>query len=239
MNVANPQQTQAVLALRNVRRTYQQGHRKIHVLDGAAADIFPGEAVALVGPSGAGKSTLLHIAGLLETPDAGHVIVHGQDCAQFNDTQRTRVRRNTMGFVYQFHQLLPEFSAIENVAMPQMIQGRSRKAAIARAKDLLSVMGLAERFNHRPPELSGGEQQRTAICRALANEPSLLLADEPTGNLDPRTSERVFEALMNLVSQTRVSALIATHNMELAGRMTRTLRMADGQLVDITAHGAF
>lgn len=235
MNVANPQSIQPVLSLRNVRRTYQQGHREIHVLNDAAADIFPGEAVALVGPSGAGKSTLLHIAGLLETPDAGHVIVNGQDCARFNDTQRTRVRRTTMGFVYQFHQLLPEFSAVENVAIPQMIQGRSKRAATARAKELLSAMGLAERFSHRPPELSGGEQQRTAICRALANEPRLLLADEPTGNLDPRTSERVFASLMDLVAQTRVSALIATHNMDIAARMSRTFRMADGQLVDITA----
>lgn len=228
------QMPQPVLALRELRRTYRQGERAIHVLDGASADIFPGQAVALVGPSGAGKSTLLHIAGLLETPDSGHVYVAGEDCAKFDDTARTRVRRTTMGFVYQFHQLLPEFSAMENVAIPQMILGKSKKQAQARARDLLGTMGLTERLHHRPAELSGGEQQRTAICRALANEPRLLLADEPTGNLDPKTSDRVFHALMDLVRQTGVSALIATHNMDLAARMSRTLRMADGHLHDIT-----
>ncbi len=229
----NPQH-QPVLALRNIVRSFRQGPRSIDVLAGASADIFPGEAVSLVGPSGAGKSTLLHIAGLLESPDSGYVYVNGEDCAKFGDSDRTRVRRATMGFVYQFHQLLPEFSALENVMIPQMISGTPKKRAAARAKDLLAAMGLAERFHHRPAELSGGEQQRTAICRALANAPRLLLADEPTGNLDPRTSERVFHALMDLVRQTGVSALIATHNLELAARMDRTLRMADGHLVDIT-----
>ncbi|MEM1371635.1 MAG: ABC transporter ATP-binding protein [Pseudomonadota bacterium] len=234
MNFAQPGPARAVLSLRDVQRTFNQGSRSVSVLSGTSADIMAGEAVALVGPSGSGKSTLLQIAGLLEKPDSGHVIVHGRDCAQFGDAERTAVRRNTMGFVYQFHQLLPEFSALENVVIPQMIQGRSKRSAVARAKDLLAAMGLEKRFDHRPPELSGGEQQRTAICRALANEPSLLLADEPTGNLDPKTSERVFAALMGLVAQSGVSALIATHNLELATRMTRTLRMADGQLVDIT-----
>ena len=167
------------------RRTFRQGDREIPVLRGASAELYPGQAVALVGPSGAGKSTLLHIAGLLETPDGGRVIVNGADCSRLGDTERTRVRRVEMGFVYQFHQLLPEFSALENVLMPQMIRGVGRRAGEARARRLLSMLGLAERLDHRPAQLSGGEQQRTAIARALANAPKLLLADEPTGNLDP------------------------------------------------------
>ncbi len=231
MNEQNPQIP--VLSLSNLRRTFHQGHRDIHVLAGASADIWPGQAVALVGPSGAGKSTLLHACGLLETPDSGHVIVNGTDCAGLNDHQRTRVRRQTMGFVYQFHQLLPEFSAVENVIVPQMILGRSRRQAKAHAEELLGAMGLSERLNHRPAELSGGEQQRTAICRALANNPSLLLADEPTGNLDPKTSERVFKALMDLIHMTGVSALIATHNMALAARMDRVLVLNDGLLQEM------
>jgi len=228
-----PRQT-PVIVLQDLRRTYHQGSRAISVLDGANAVINPGEAVALVGPSGAGKSTLLHIAGLLEQPDGGHVIVNGRDCAKLSEKERTLVRRSEMGFVYQFHQLLPEFSALENVVIPQMIKGTGKAAAQARATDLLTMMGLAERLHHRPAELSGGEQQRTAICRALANAPRLLLADEPTGNLDPKTSERVFHALIDLIRHTGVSALIATHNHELAARMDRTLRMADGHLVEIT-----
>jgi lipoprotein-releasing system ATP-binding protein len=224
----------AILQLAGLRRSFRQGPREIRVLDGASARLMPGEAVALVGPSGAGKSTLLHIAGLLETPDSGHVYVNGRDCTGMDDAARTRVRRVDMGFVYQFHQLLPEFSALENVAIPQLIQGRGGREARARARELLSGMGLAERLDHRPAELSGGEQQRTAICRALANAPKLLLADEPTGNLDPHTSEHVFTELLALIHKTGVAALIATHNMELASRMDRALRLADGHLVEIS-----
>ena len=192
-----------------------------------------GEAVALVGPSGAGKSTLLHIAGLLETPDSGQVIIGGRDCARMKDDERTRVRRAQMGFIYQFHQLLPEFSAVENVAMPQLIQGRSKPQARARATELLTALGLADRLDHRPAELSGGEQQRTAIARALANTPRLLLADEPTGNLDPPTADVVFQELIELIRVKRVAALIATHNYELAARMDRVLRMDGGQLIEL------
>ena len=223
----------AVLQLVNLRRTFHQGEREIAVLAGAGVEIFPGQAVALVGPSGAGKSTLLHIAGLLETPDAGSVIVNGRDCAGLSDDARTSVRRAEMGFIYQFHQLLPEFSALENVVIPQMILGRSRKAAGVRGRELLASMGLATRLNHRPAELSGGEQQRAAICRALANAPRLILADEPTGNLDPSTSEVVFHELMQLIRTSGVAALIATHNMELAARMDRVVRLEAGHLVEI------
>ncbi len=224
-----------ILRLAGLRRTFSQGHREIRVLDGASADIYPGQAVALVGPSGAGKSTLLHTAGLLETADGGSVVINGRECMGLSDRERTLVRRSEMGFVYQFHQLLPEFSALENVVIPQMIAGRSKREAEKRATSLLESVGLSERLHHRPAELSGGEQQRTAICRALANKPRLLLADEPTGNLDPRTSQRVFEALLQLVHSTGVAALIATHNLELAGRMDRTLRLADGHLEEITS----
>jgi lipoprotein-releasing system ATP-binding protein len=222
-----------ILKLQDLRRTFGSGEREIRVLAGATATLFPGQAVALVGPSGAGKSTLLHVAGLLETPDSGQVVVQGRDCAKMSDDERTRVRRAEMGFVYQFHQLLPEFSALENVVIPQLIRGRSRKAAEARATELLSGVGLAARLDHRPAELSGGEQQRTAICRALANAPKLLLADEPTGNLDPKTSEHVFHELIALIETTGVAALIATHNMDLAARMHRTLRLEDGLLVEV------
>ena len=229
---------QTVLRLDQLVRTYRQGPRRIEVLVGASIDIHPGEAVALVGPSGAGKSTLLHIAGLLETPDSGHVIVNGRDCSGMGDSERTAVRRKEMGFIYQFHQLLPEFSALENVMIPQMILGRSRKEAAERASQLLSAMGLAERVEHRPAELSGGEQQRTAIARALANGPKLILADEPTGNLDPHTADHVFEALIHLIHSTGVAALIATHNMELARRMDRVLRLEDGILIEVGRSGA-
>lgn len=222
----------AILELHELRRSFAQGSRHIDVLDGASTAIYPGEAVALVGPSGSGKSTLLHIAGLLETPDSGTVIVKGRNCTGLSDNERTAVRRNAMGFIYQFHQLLPEFSALENVVIPQMIHGSTRRIAQARAKELLSGMGLGERLDHRPAELSGGEQQRTAICRALANKPKLILADEPTGNLDPETSERVFDALMDIIAKERVAALIATHNHELAKSMTRVLKMAWGRLVE-------
>ncbi len=223
----------AVLRLEDLQRTFHQAGRAISVLKGASAALYPGEAVALVGPSGAGKSTLLHIAGLLETPDSGHVFINGRDCARMTDDERTRVRRAEMGFVYQFHQLLPEFSALENVMIPQLIQGRSKSEAQVRAAELLTAMGLAERLDHRPAELSGGEQQRTAIGRALANAPRLLLADEPTGNLDPQTSGHVFGELIALIERTGVAALIATHNLELARRMHRVLRMEGGLLVEM------
>ncbi len=224
---------QPVLRLDRISRIFHQGEREIRVLDEASADFWPGEAVALVGPSGAGKSTLLHITGLLETPSGGHVMVDGRDCSALDDNERTAVRRNEMGFVYQFHQLLPEFSALENVAMPMLIQGRPKAEANARAKELLEVLGLGARLDHRPARLSGGEQQRTAICRALASEPKLLLADEPTGNLDPETSEHVFSGLLDLVTSTGVAALIATHNFDLAKRMHRILRLDRGKLVEI------
>ncbi len=227
--------TSVVLELRDLRRTFRQAEREIKVLNNASATLAAGQAVALVGPSGAGKSTLLHIAGLLETPDSGHVIVAGRDCSEMNDDERTRVRRAEMGFVYQFHQLLPEFSAIENVMMPQLIRGTRRADAMLRAKELLGSLGLGERLDHRPAQLSGGEQQRAAICRALATEPKLLLADEPTGNLDPETAERVFHELLELITRTGVAALIATHNMDLAARMHRVLRLEAGQLREIDA----
>ncbi len=221
------------LLLENLQRTYRQGNRSIPVLKGASATLYPGEAVALVGPSGAGKSTFLHIAGLLESADSGRVVVNGRDCTKMNDAERTRVRRAEMGFVYQFHQLLPEFSALENVVIPQLIRGRSKREAQVRARDLLAAMGLGERVEHRPAELSGGEQQRTAIARALANAPRLLFADEPTGNLDPYTSEHVFNELIAMIEHTGVAALIATHNLDLARRMHRVLRMDGGMLVEV------
>jgi len=221
-----------VLQLEGLLRSFSQGGREIPVLRGASAAIYPGQAVALVGPSGAGKSTLLHIAGLLETPDGGHVIVGGIDCAGLGDAERTRIRRTEMGFVYQFHQLLPEFSALENVVLPQMIRGIARRAGEVRARQLLGMLGLGERLDHRPAQLSGGEQQRTAIARALANAPKLVLADEPTGNLDPTTSAHVFDALLDLIQHTGVAALIATHNLALARRMHRVLRLEQGQLIE-------
>jgi len=221
-----------VLQLQALTRTFKQGDREIPVLKGASAELYPGQAVALVGPSGAGKSTLLHIAGLLETPDGGRVIVNGADCSRLGDTERTRVRRNEMGFVYQFHQLLPEFTAVENVLMPQLIRGVGRAAGAARATRLLSMLGLGERLHHLPAQLSGGEQQRTAIARALANSPKLLLADEPTGNLDPTPSALVFRELLELIQHTGVAALMATHNLELARSMHRVLRLEHGMLVE-------
>jgi lipoprotein-releasing system ATP-binding protein len=223
-----------VLQLQGLKRTFRQGDREIPVLQGASAELYPGQAVALVGPSGAGKSTLLHIAGLLETPDGGRVIVNGADCSRLSDSERTRVRRTEMGFVYQFHQLLPEFSALENVLLPQMIRGVPRRAGEARAKQLLTMLGLGERLTHQPSQLSGGEQQRTAIARALANAPKLLLADEPTGNLDPTTSAHVFHELLELIRHTGVAALMATHNLALASRMHRVLILDRGQLVETT-----
>lgn len=219
-----------VLQLRELQRVFRQGDREIGVLKGASADLYPGQAVALVGPSGAGKSTLLHIAGLLETADGGKVYVNGFDCSQLSDNERTRVRRVEMGFVYQFHQLLPEFTALENVVIPQLIRGVGRVTAEERGTDLLRTMGLGQRLDHRPAQLSGGEQQRTAIARALANQPRILLADEPTGNLDPSTAAMVFRELIELIQHTGVAALIATHNMDLAKRMHRILRLEGGLL---------
>jgi lipoprotein-releasing system ATP-binding protein len=223
-----------VLELREVRRTFKQGDREIPVLTGAEAELYPGQAIALVGPSGAGKSTLLHIAGLLETPDGGRVLVNGVDCARLSDGERTRVRRREMGFVYQFHQLLPEFTALENVLMPQLIAGTGRRQGEARATELLSMLGLGHRLDHRPAQLSGGEQQRAAIARALANRPKLLLADEPTGNLDPHTSAHVFHELLELIRHSGVAALIATHNLALAKRMHRVLVLDGGRLQEIS-----
>jgi lipoprotein-releasing system ATP-binding protein len=221
-----------VLRLERLQRAYVQGNRRIDVLKGATASFYPGEAVALLGPSGAGKSTLLHIAGLLERPDAGHVRINGMDCVAMSDSEQTRMRRMEVGFVYQFHHLLPEFSALENVVLPQLILGLTRGQAETRAKELLGSLGLEARWDHRPAQLSGGEQQRVAIARAVANNPKVLLADEPTGNLDPPTAELVFEQLLRLVRHSGVAAVIATHNLDLAARMDRTLRLVDGLLVE-------
>jgi lipoprotein-releasing system ATP-binding protein len=221
-----------VLRLERLERAYTQGNRRIDVLKGATASFYPGEAVALLGPSGAGKSTLLHIAGLLEHPDGGQVLIDGVDCVALNDTEQTRMRRMEVGFVYQFHHLLPEFSALENVVLPQLILGSGRAEAETRARELLKSLGLEERWDHRPAQLSGGEQQRVAIARAVANGPKVLLADEPTGNLDPPTAERVFEQLIALIRRSGVAAVIATHNLDLAGRMDRVLRLVDGLLVE-------
>ena len=220
------------LHLQDLQRAYAQGSRIIEVLKGATASLYAGETVALLGPSGAGKSTLLHIAGLLERPDGGAVVINGVDCVKLGDSERTRMRRSEIGFVYQFHHLLPEFSALENIVLPQLILGLSRAEAEERATQLLDSLGISERGDHRPAQLSGGEQQRVAIARAVANGPRLLLADEPTGNLDPPTAERVFEQLLSLVRQSGVAALIATHNLELAARMDRTLRLKEGLLVE-------
>jgi len=227
----NPERTPA-LHLEDLNRSFTQGDRRIDVLREASATFYPGETVALLGPSGAGKSTLLHIAGLLERPDSGTVSINGVDCGTLSDDERTRIRRLDVGFVYQFHHLLPEFSALENVMLPQLILGKDRPEAEARAKALLHTLGLEQRGVHRPAELSGGEQQRVAIARAVANQPKVLLADEPTGNLDPHTAERVFAELMKLVSEEGVAAVVATHNLELAARMDRTLRLTDGHLIE-------
>ncbi|MDC0738572.1 ABC transporter ATP-binding protein [Cognatishimia sp. SS12] len=221
-----------VLRLSGVTKAYNKGQpNAVEVLRGCDLTVKTGEVVALVAPSGSGKSTLLHIAGLLDSADSGAVEIAGQDTQALSDRRRTAARRQDVGFVYQFHHLLPEFTAAENIILPQLANGVDRKAADARALSLLDIVGLADRASHRPAELSGGEQQRVAFCRALANEPKLLLADEPTGNLDPGTSDRVFEALMTLVRSTGMSALIATHNLDLAARMDRTVRMQEGVLV--------
>ncbi|CUH85893.1 ABC transporter ATP-binding protein [Thalassovita mediterranea] len=220
-----------VLALNGITKTYAKDTANpVTVLQGVDLSIAAGEVVALVAPSGAGKSTLLHMAGLLDTPDGGTVTLNGQEMTGESDRRRTRARREDVGFIYQFHHLLPEFTALENVVLPQLANGVSKAQAQTRAADLLARVGVGERADHRPAALSGGEQQRVAFCRALANEPRLLLADEPTGNLDPGTSDQVFDALMALVRSTGMSALIATHNMELAARMDRVLRLEVGQL---------
>ncbi|MBW8726266.1 MAG: ABC transporter ATP-binding protein [Inquilinus limosus] len=219
-----------VLRLDGIRRSFHQGETRLDVLRGAELSLSGGEIVALVGPSGAGKSTLLHIAGLLEQPDGGTITIAGQRCDGLGDGPRTALRRSAIGFVYQFHHLLPEFSAIENVVLPQMIAGRSRSEARQRGRELLARVGLAGRLEHRPAQLSGGEQQRVAIARALANAPKVLIADEPTGNLDHTTSDAVFEMLLEVVRSTGVGALIATHNLDLAARMDRVVEMRDGVL---------
>jgi lipoprotein-releasing system ATP-binding protein len=221
---------ESVLSLRGIKRTFVQGDRRLEVLRGVTLDLRPGEIVALVGQSGSGKSTLLHIAGLLERADEGEVIVDGKSVGAANDRERTVLRRQFLGFVYQYHHLLPEFSAAENVILPQMLNGRSRREARARADELLAMVQLKDRSDHRPGRLSGGEQQRVAIARAVANAPRVLLADEPTGNLDASTADGVFRQLLVLVRETGMAALVATHNPDLAARMDRTVTLKDGVL---------
>lgn len=222
-----------ILFVHDVERHYRQGDETVHVLNGVELALWGGQSVALVAPSGAGKSTLLHIAGLLEHPDHGDVYIEGRSTAILADHERTRIRRNEIGFVYQSHHLLPEFSAIENVLLPQMIRGLPRGEAKTRAVELLGYLGLGGRLDHRPSELSGGEQQRVAIARAVANAPRILLADEPTGNLDVHTAEHVFQALTQLVSASGLAAMIATHNMDLAARMDRRVTLREGKLVEM------
>jgi lipoprotein-releasing system ATP-binding protein len=221
-----------VLSLDSVERIYVQGENKVTVLKGADLALWAGQSVALIAPSGAGKSTLLHIAGLLERPDKGEVLVGGLATSGMKDAERTALRRGEIGFVYQFHHLLPEFSALENVMLPQMIRGLLRNEARRRAIELLDYLGLAARARHRPAQLSGGEQQRVAIARAVVNGPRLLLADEPTGNLDPSTAEHVFRAMTQLVKATGLAALVATHNMDLAARMDRCVTLQNGRIVE-------
>jgi lipoprotein-releasing system ATP-binding protein len=226
MNEAPP------LQLQGVKRTYRSGGGELPVLRGVDLSLRPGEIVALVAPSGAGKSTLLHVAGLLDQPDGGRVLVDGRDAGSLSDNERTLIRRDSIGFVYQFHHLLAEFTALENVVLPQMIAGKKRSEAAVRAKELLAAFGLAPRATHLPGRLSGGEQQRVAIARALANAPRVLLADEPTGNLDVGTASRVFEELLHTVRAHGVAALIATHNPDLAARMDRTVSLYEGRIVE-------
>jgi lipoprotein-releasing system ATP-binding protein len=232
---ANPLATDEdapVLFLHGVSRTYSQGSALLEVLKNAELALWPGQSVALVAPSGAGKSTLLHVAGLLEQPDVGEVYVDKIPTSRMADSERTRIRRTEIGFVYQFHHLLPEFSAVENIMLPQMIRGLGRKEANRRALELLAYLGLRNRATHRPSELSGGEQQRVAIARAVANAPRILLADEPTGNLDPQTADHVFKALTQLVRASGLAMLCATHNMEIAGRMDRRVTLRNGLVVE-------
>ncbi len=222
--------SEAVLELRSIARHYREGEARLDILMDINLSIYPGETVALLAPSGAGKSTLLHIAGLLERQDGGEVLIKNAPTSRMSDAERTRLRRATVGFIYQFHHLLPEFSALENVALPQMINGLSASEARLRAQQLLDYLRLGPRASHRPSELSGGEQQRVAIARAVANAPHLLLADEPTGNLDPRTAEHVFGTLLALARSTGLAALIATHNLELAKQMDRRVTLRDGRV---------
>jgi len=224
---------QPLLFLHGVCRHFSQGDERLDILKEAELAVWPGQSVALVAPSGSGKSTLLHIAGLLEHPNAGEVYIDAVATTPLSDTQRTRIRRTEIGFVYQFHHLLPEFSALENVIMPQMIRGLSRREATARSAELLSYLGLKDRLTHRPAELSGGEQQRVAIARAVANAPRILLADEPTGNLDVRTAEHVFGTLEQLVRASGLAAIIATHNMDIAAQMDRRVTIRDGAVVEL------
>jgi len=222
-----------VIYLHEIKREYHQGEATLTILDGAKLALWAGQSVALVAPSGSGKSTLLHIAGLLESPDEGEVYVAGTPTSGLSDMDRTQIRRTEIGFVYQSHRLLPEFTALENVMLPQMIRGLKRSETVKRATEILAYLGLGERIRHRPAELSGGEQQRVAIARAVANAPRVLLADEPTGNLDPHTADHVFGALMQLVRATQVAMLIATHNMELADRMDRRVSIEDGRIIEL------
>jgi len=222
-----------VIFLHAIERHYKQGDATLDILKGVELAVWPGQSVALIAPSGAGKSTLLHIAGLLEHQDSGEVYINDVATSGMDDAQRTRIRRTDLGFIYQAHHLLPEFSALENVILPQMIRGLPRKEAVKRAAELLSYLGLKGRLEHRPGELSGGEQQRVAIARAVANAPRILLADEPTGNLDPRTSDQVFGALSQLVRASGLAAIIATHNRDIAARMDRRVTLKDGQVVEM------
>jgi lipoprotein-releasing system ATP-binding protein len=222
-----------IMFLHGIERRYVQGDATLEILRGAELAVWPGQSIALIAPSGAGKSTLLHIAGLLERQDVGEVYINDVATSRLNDAERTRIRRNDIGFVYQAHHLLPEFTALENVMLPQMLRGLARREASARAAELLGYLGLKERVTHRPSELSGGEQQRVAIARAVANAPRVLLADEPTGNLDPRTSEFVFASLTSLVRASGLAAVIATHNMDIAGRMDRRVTLREGRVVEL------
>jgi len=223
-----------ILFLHGIERRYHQGEVTLDILKKAELAIWPGQSVALVAPSGSGKSTLLHIAGLLEHPDAGEVYIDQVATSRLSDAERTRIRRADVGFVYQFHHLLMEFSALENVVMPQMIRGLSHAEAVRRASDLLGYLGLKDRLTHRPAELSGGEQQRVAIARAVANAPRILLADEPTGNLDPKTSDHVFSALTQLIRASGLAVVLATHNMDIAARMDRRVTLKDGGVVELS-----
>ena len=222
----------SILTLHDVARVYSSGGQNLEIFRGVTNQVAAGEVVALGGPSGSGMSSLLHICGLLEAPTSGEIIINGRNCAMLPDTERTRIRREELGFVYQFHHLLPEFSAAENVVLPQLIAGRRRSEAESQASRLLTMVGLSERMSHRPARLSGGEQQRVAIARALANQPSLLLADEPTGNLDPKTADMVFRILVEICRARGVAALIATHNLQMATRMDRTWLLHEGKLID-------
>jgi lipoprotein-releasing system ATP-binding protein len=224
-----------VLVVKGLTRAYRSGARMLNVLKGVNLSLSAGEIIGLVGPSGSGKSSLLHAAGLLERPTGGDVLIDGHDCLRLADRERTRVRRSKIGFVYQFHHLLPEFTALENVALPRMIAGASGRDARSEARRLLTMMGLEERLEHLPAQLSGGEQQRVAIARAIVNKPCVLLADEPTGNLDPRTSAHVFEALLDLVRREGVAALVATHNLDLTRYMDRVLSLKDGLVEEVNA----